>query len=138
MPFAFLVLVNVPDEEWSYPLYPGVTVVGRSRNADIRIPPEFDSVSRLHAEFSGEKRNFVIRDLGSSGGTSVNGVWIDQGRSVRVDIGDQLALADVKLNLVGEVSKLAEVISTFKVVEQESDTSIVRKDSRSYAREMLK
>lgn len=60
-----------------YPLTEAETVIGRGRAANICI--ENQRVSRRHALVTiDEKGNAIIEDLGSSNGTSVNGVRIQR------------------------------------------------------------
>ena len=63
-------------------------VVGRSREADIRISDV--NSSRRHAELRQEGETFWIVDLGSTNGTSVNGKRVDRQRlrdGDRIEIG---------------------------------------------------
>ena len=63
-------------------------VVGRSREADIRISDV--NSSRRHAELRQEGGTFWIVDLGSTNGTSVNGKRVDRQRlrdGDRIEIG---------------------------------------------------
>lgn len=53
-------------------------VLGRSREADIRVPD--DNVSRRHAEVRLEGDGYWIVDLGSMNGTIVNGKRVDRAR----------------------------------------------------------
>jgi hypothetical protein len=53
-------------------------VLGRSREADIRVPD--DNVSRRHAEVRREEDGYWIVDLGSMNGTIVNGRRVDRAR----------------------------------------------------------
>ena len=66
-------LVAVRDDEPAdeYVLKAGITVLGRSREADIQIP--FPEVSRRHAQVILEANNYVINDLESHFGVFVNG-----------------------------------------------------------------
>ena len=49
----------------------GITVLGRSREADIQVP--FPEVSRRHAQVIWEADDYVINDLESQIGVFVNG-----------------------------------------------------------------
>jgi hypothetical protein len=53
-------------------------VLGRSKEADIRVPDE--NVSRRHAEVRLEDDGYWIVDLGSMNGTIVNGKRVDRAR----------------------------------------------------------
>ena len=55
-------------------LHEGVYVVGRNLECDIVISDS--NVSRRHAEFVCAGRDVIVRDLGSTNGTKVNGVLV--------------------------------------------------------------
>jgi pSer/pThr/pTyr-binding forkhead associated (FHA) protein len=59
-----------------FPLPSNVTVIGRRRNCDLRIP--LDSVSRRHCQLSMENGSLKVRDLGSRNGTFLNGKRIEE------------------------------------------------------------
>jgi DNA-binding CsgD family transcriptional regulator len=107
---AFLILINIPAEEWSYRIDQERKILGRSTSARIRIPEQFEQVSRRHAEVWRENSQNWLRDVGSRGGTHVNGICLTKGQAVAVTIGDRIALSNVELKVVGEVSKLAELM----------------------------
>ncbi|MGE4607568.1 MAG: DUF4388 domain-containing protein [Myxococcota bacterium] len=63
-------------------------ILGRNRSCDLRIGG--GDASRRHAEISGDADGFLIRDLGSTNGTLVNGERIDEHRLApgdRIEIG---------------------------------------------------
>ncbi|HEU4544457.1 MAG TPA: FHA domain-containing protein [Jiangellaceae bacterium] len=68
-------------------------VVGRGSDSDIRLNEPH--VSRTHAELRRKGNEVFVQDLGSSGGTKVNGVRITE--SHRLDPGDVVSLATVDL-----------------------------------------
>lgn len=144
-PAAYLILVNVPEEDWSYKIDSQKKTMGRSATATIRLPDRFDQVSRLHAEVWRENDRNWLRDIGSRGGTHVNGICLEQGQAVTVTIGDRIALSDVELKVVGEVSKLAEVmveagISVLSESGEAADggTDIKRSMPLGFVRDMLR
>lgn len=108
---AFLVMVNVPEEEWSYKIDIQQKVLGRSEDALIQIPLSHARVSRRHATVWRNDSEIWLRDEGSKLGTQVNGVFLKPRQPVRIAIGDRIGLADVELTVVGQLSKLAEVIA---------------------------
>lgn len=134
---VYLTLINYPPEEWSYLIRPGVSVVGRSKHCDVRLPSLFASVSRRHAELVATATQVAIRDLGSMAGTRVNGVWIDKGRQVRVAVGDRIWMGGVEIDVVAEVSHLARVMAEIGGFEDEPETHVEGKNSRSRTRQML-
>ena len=51
-------------------------IIGRDETCDIRIRAK--TVSREHCTVEREGQDFVLRDLGSTGGTFLNGRRVDQ------------------------------------------------------------
>ncbi len=80
------------DERREFPLTGTRTILGRRQDCDLRIPTR--DVSRRHCEIvPGEKRSEVIvRDLGSSNGTYVNGKRVAE---CTLKPGDRLAIGPV-------------------------------------------
>jgi pSer/pThr/pTyr-binding forkhead associated (FHA) protein len=76
------------------PLAEDRLTVGRSPDNDISLPDD-RLVSRLHAVLERFSSGWIIRDLGSRNGTSVNGnrVFSDQ----RLHSGDELRIGSAKL-----------------------------------------
>lgn len=73
---------------------PGSFAIGRHESCDIRIANT--SVSRRHAVVSRRGDVCRIRDLGSSNGTTVNGVPIDV---CDLEAGDRLELGEVLIRV---------------------------------------
>jgi len=74
-------MIPVPNE---------VTVIGRQRNCDFRIPLE--SVSRRHCQVHCDNEGVILRDLGSRNGTLLNGMRMSHEEQVlrpgdRIEIG---------------------------------------------------
>jgi len=103
---AYLVLTNYAPEDWSHRVRPGVPVIGRSRTANIQLPKHLESVSRRHAELRVDSLGMQLRDLKSSAGTRVNGIWIGKDRPVRIAIGDRLQLGSAEVRIVAESPEL--------------------------------
>jgi len=80
------------DERREFPLVKERTILGRRQDCDLRIPTR--DVSRRHCEIvPGEKRSeVVVRDLGSSNGTYVNGKRIAE---TKLKAGDRLTVGPV-------------------------------------------
>jgi pSer/pThr/pTyr-binding forkhead associated (FHA) protein len=70
------------------PLVKDLTLVGRAEDADVRI--DHKSVSKLHCALLLADGLVVVRDLGSTNGTRVNGQRVRRGTLLP---DDQLALA---------------------------------------------
>jgi pSer/pThr/pTyr-binding forkhead associated (FHA) protein len=73
----------------------GVTSVGRHDDCLIRI--KSSQVSRRHCEFYEDKGRLMIRDLGSSNGTFVNGKRV-LGQQI-LKVGDELTVGTVTLRV---------------------------------------
>lgn len=67
-------------------------VLGRSKEADIRVPDE--NVSRRHAEVRLEEDGYWIVDLGSMNGTIVNGKRVDR---MRLEDDDRITLGSTDI-----------------------------------------
>src|SRR3954463_13759678 len=82
------------------PLGDGVTSVGRQDDCQLRI--KSSQVSRKHCELFEKKGILLVKDLGSSNGTFVNGKRIEGQRVL--EPGDELTVGGVKLRVakVGE------------------------------------
>ena len=69
-------------------------IIGRSKTADVFL--NYPSVSRQHAAICrGEDENWTVYDLGSKGGTLVNGQRVET--SAAVKLGDTITLGGVPL-----------------------------------------
>ncbi|MDH3944707.1 MAG: FHA domain-containing protein [Anaerolineae bacterium] len=78
-----------------FPLENPVTSIGRKLENDLVIQDML--VSREHARISYEKQKFMLEDLGSTGGTFVNGKRVE--KSV-LNQGDVINIANVALTFV--------------------------------------
>jgi len=86
-----VVLVMFKDEERrEFPLADKSTVVGRRPDCDLRIPT--GDVSRQHCEIAVGDDKVIVRDLGSSNGTYVNGKRVAESK---LSAGDRLEVGPV-------------------------------------------
>ena len=69
------------------PLLKETLIVGRRESSDIVL--RFPNVSGAHCELSLVAGHWVVKDLGSSNGTKLNGIRVSEGR---VDPGDRLSI----------------------------------------------
>lgn len=76
-------IIPVPNE---------VSVIGRQRNCDFRIPLE--SISRRHCEVHCDNEGVVLRDLGSRNGTLLNGAKISNAERV-LQPGDEIRIGPI-------------------------------------------
>jgi len=85
--------VRVGAEE--YELEQRRTVVGRSRECDIRLTDP--NVSRKHAELRNENGAYWVIDLGSTNGLEVNGRRVQRAKLAN---GDVIAMGSTELTFV--------------------------------------
>ena len=71
-----LVLFKKDGSQKSFSLPDSTTVIGRRHDCDLCIP--LKTVSRRHCQFNQNKENINLRDLGSRGGTFLNGKRITE------------------------------------------------------------
>lgn len=81
--------INVPD---------GTTLIGREATLGLALPDP-STLSRRHAELVRQGDNLLVRDLGSTNGTFVNGRKIDS--DTPLNIGDQLQFGAVRFRVEG-------------------------------------
>jgi hypothetical protein len=75
-------------------------VVGRGSAADLVLPSA--AISRQHARLNGTPDALTVADLGSSNGTSVNGVPCLEGEILYLEADDALVLGDAQLSVAFE------------------------------------
>jgi uncharacterized RDD family membrane protein YckC len=92
------------SEIWTYSLHygdqrieleVGEHILGRSKVADVSVPEK--SVSRQHARLTLKGGRIVVKDLGSSNGTYINNVEVED--SAEIVHGDELALGDAEMGI---------------------------------------
>ncbi|NQV31693.1 MAG: FHA domain-containing protein [Phycisphaeraceae bacterium] len=76
-------IIPVPNE---------VSVIGRQKNCDFRIPLE--SISRRHCEVHCDNEGVVLRDLGSRNGTLLNGTKISNAERM-LQPGDEIRIGPI-------------------------------------------
>jgi pSer/pThr/pTyr-binding forkhead associated (FHA) protein len=81
-----------------------MVLVGRHPQCDARLDSEW--VSLRHCMLTGDGRDIVVRDLGSTNGTWINGCRLERGR---LNSGDEVAIAHVRYRLEGALSVDATV-----------------------------
>ena len=90
MPHALLIAEGA-DRGRQWTLDDGASlVVGRGRDADVRLDDE--SVSRTHCRFDALAGRVTVTDLGSRGGTELNGAALTGDEKKAVSEGDKVAL----------------------------------------------
>ncbi|HEY2239926.1 MAG TPA: FHA domain-containing protein [Streptosporangiaceae bacterium] len=105
---CLVVLAPESDRGRRIPLTGGRLIVGREQGCDVRF--QDPGVSRTHAAVQRHGEAVFVEDLGSSGGTFVNGALTTALRELRS--GDLLAFASVSARLEGGPVSLARVDDT--------------------------
>ena len=100
-----LFITNLRPQDWRARITDARQVIGRSGEASIRIPDQFEFVSRRHAEVWHDRHGCWLQDLGSKGGTHINGVWIVARHEHRIRAGDRISLAGLELYAVRREDK---------------------------------
>lgn len=116
-PPAFLTMTNVDPEDWCAAFAERRKLVGRDVQADV--PLRHAHVSRRHAEIWAQPTSLGIRDLGSRSGTHVNGVWLKPNCDTSLAVGDRVWIGGIELEVVAEVSLLAQVLAESGVVAEQ-------------------
>lgn len=100
----------------------GVTTIGRQDECQLRI--KSSQVSRRHCQLAEKDGRLMVKDLGSSNGTFVNGVRIDGPKAL--EPGDTLTIGSVtfKIEGPGSASKAA-VVAAAPPASSAGDTAIV-------------
>jgi len=96
-------------------------VLGRSRSCDLRVGG--GDASRRHAEIRGDADGFLLRDLGSTNGTLVNGETINEHRRAP---GDRIEIGPTMITFCevgGGLENLAVDRDTEKTILTERPTS---------------
>ena len=89
-----LVLFKKGGSQKSFSLPDSTTVIGRRSDCDLHIP--LKNVSRRHCELNQNKETINIRDLGSRGGTFLNGKRINE---ATVKAGDYIRIGPLIFGL---------------------------------------
>ena len=82
-----------PGELATIYLQEDLTVVGKLANACDAVI-DLPTVSRIHAKIEESGDGYIITDLNSTNGTSVNGHFLETNESMTISPGDQLSFAD--------------------------------------------
>ncbi len=87
-----LAWVNKP---WVYELRPGLNSFGRNPTNDIRLSDA--SISSFHCELMVSKEAIVVRDVGSSNGTFVDGQMVKEEAAIKPGQTLRMGLAEFRL-----------------------------------------
>ena len=86
-----LVMLKRDGSQKMFPLPSSVTVIGRRRSCDLRIP--LMSVSKKHCQVHQDSGKLKVRDLGSRNGIQINGQRVEE---AEVKAGDWLQVGPLK------------------------------------------
>lgn len=105
---AVLVMFKPDGEARSFPVTRSSTTLGRGEECTLRIP--VDRVSRRHCELIQNNGHLLIKDLGSSNGTYVNGKRVVE---AKLKAGDRLQVGPVifTLQVDGKPAKIKPIVS---------------------------
>jgi pSer/pThr/pTyr-binding forkhead associated (FHA) protein len=115
MPYQ-LVVVQGRSSSQAVRLSSSVTTVGRQEDCQLRI--KSSQVSRKHCQLFEKKGLLLVKDLGSSNGTFVNGKKVDDQRVL--EAGDELTIGGVKF----KIEKVEEAAATAASTTKPGDTAI--------------
>ena len=142
-----LILQGLEGETAEYPLGEAINVLGRSTGASVRLTDR--EVSRKHSQIDRQGDGWILRDLGSSNGTFLNGKRILE--PTRLEEGDEVMIGASKLlfrvapaaaeaknaeivrslegggELAGVVARV-DAKASFAPVEQVHDTNQLKRD----------
>lgn len=94
--------VSLPDGgDAVHELVDDVVTVGRVEDNNIEI--SHPSVSSRHAQFTKDDSDYILRDLGSTNGTRVNGREAAEGEDIKLSDGDSLVFGSVTVLYSSEV-----------------------------------
>jgi pSer/pThr/pTyr-binding forkhead associated (FHA) protein len=92
---ARLVQLNGPDPGKETDLTVDLFVIGRSEEANLRVPDP--SISRAHARLDGDEHRWTISDLDSVSGIKINGIQRDD---YLLKSGDTISLGTIRFRFV--------------------------------------
>ena len=134
-----LVVVDGPDKGTRAIVHGGIARIGTSEGNDLRLTDRM--ASRVHCEIRVKPSSIVVRDSGSTNGTTCDSVRIFDaevpagavlrigGTSVRVEVGDEPAFVEVSPNesfgeLVGTSVEMRRVYAMLERIAA-SDTTVL-------------
>jgi DNA-binding CsgD family transcriptional regulator len=120
VPVAYLLITNEAPEVWSAAIGFKRKTIGRRPDCDIVVPGKFVCTSRRHAEIWADRTGIKICDLGSTGGTRVNGVSIERAKDAKLIPGDRISLGGLEMGLVDEIPVAGKLLAETGVRLEES------------------
>jgi sigma-B regulation protein RsbU (phosphoserine phosphatase) len=114
---SYLTITTADGRSFQRVIDKDILTVGRSSKNDINLTLD-GSLSRIHAEFSRQGAQIMVRDVGSRNGTSLNGVPVV--KSTPMKPGDRITLGETTI-IYGE-GLSTEVVIEDTPVGQETTT----------------
>lgn len=103
---AVLLILNVSPHVWQAQVTSYPQLIGRLPECDIVIPGRYTHVSRQHALIGNDGNGIWIQDLGSLGGSQLNGIPLVPDVQTRAIIGDRLSLSGLELYIVSSDAEI--------------------------------
>ncbi len=124
---AFLTAIAQGKEIGSFPLERDSFVVGRAEECDIKLfNPQ---ISRKHLRIFRKDGNWFVEDLGSSGGTILNGTRIDPLKEYPLKPGDRIQIPDTLLIFSEEKTEIKGIEKTV-IISKEDGILILEGEKR--------
>ncbi|MCS6976720.1 MAG: SpoIIE family protein phosphatase [Gemmatales bacterium] len=131
---ARLVTVRgIGDSPQQFPLDRDEIVLGRMSSVDLRL--ESREVSRLHARISRVNNRFFLEDLGSSNGTFVNGMRVQQRIELREQ--DQIRIGPFVLRFEESEAGESQPLIRAEVTVHSSNVDLFRLDAERKLKAVL-
>ncbi len=129
--YVFLVMRNVSHADWSYRLDHKTVVLGNGVHCQVWIPNVFGGLSSEHAELGADGGRRWLRDLGSTSGTAINGVYIDHMKRASLEIDDSIWMGGVEIEVHVRIASVAHVTPKTANPSSSPDPAIWANPSRS-------
>jgi DNA-binding CsgD family transcriptional regulator len=124
VPLGYLTITNESVDIWCAAITNRRKTIGRKHDCDIVVPARFVCTSRRHAEIWGDRSSIKMRDVGSTGGTQINGVLIDKDQEAALVVGDRIWLGGLEMQLVGDLPVQRKLFAETGVYIDEAAESV--------------
>jgi DNA-binding CsgD family transcriptional regulator len=124
VPLGYLIITNESVDIWCAAITDRRKLIGRKHDCDIVVPARFVCTSRHHAEIWGDRSSIKMRDLGSTGGTQINGVLIDKDQEAALVVGDRIWLGGLEMQLVSDLPVQRKLFAETGVYIDEAAESV--------------
>jgi hypothetical protein len=115
-------ILNRGHERLAVELRDGVYTIGRDERSDVAIPNS--TVSGKHAEIHVNGETCTLRDLGSSNGTSINGVRIRGAQQIHPNDDIELGSAHLTIEASGALSQPVADTSAYRSLSKQEAARI--------------